>query len=539
MDTNINHWTPLDSRNPVAHDARIAKMKKKREDKMRALHAGDERRIKDKRMNKKLQTIDRKIRLKEEVRMKQQARAERLEKKRKAEEEKERRRVMEEYQAKRRNENLKKSKEKAEKERNKDRDLKKLQEQLDSLNTLAQQATYDPTLLDKIEELEKKIKEEKAIKRVREENEKFENEGKEQQDEAPPPAYEDIPTDTLNEAKEILRKKKFATEQDNRQLAVPIVEEQGALSIPDDEQKTDGKDIARQTVEREKVLMLDELQEQLQAEKARRNDIENEISQIQAELKNVMKQMNEERDKNSTVTDEYTRLGNKMENLEKDIRNLTKILEKSKNKIVGIIDKKAEILQQQSPQASMDDLHPFVMKPAPPQLHMQKLHMQTSMEKVELAEPAMETLADDVHVQAVQPMKCKKHEPPEGYMKRKSQMKCSKHEPPEGKMKRKSHEAAGDILEDGMNALGKMFGGKKKEKKRKKAIKAVKEAIFSKLQCDSCGELHDGIHDCEVQALVKMLDGYDSEGTALEKPRCPTMGIASRKMHEMNINDVL
>ena len=50
--------------------------------------------------------------------------------------------------------------------------------------------------------------------------------------------------------------------------------------------------------------------------------------------------------------------------------------------------------------------------------------------------------------------------------------------------------------------------------------------------------MHDGIHDCEVQ-IVKMLDGYDSEGTALEKPRCPSMGIASRKMHEMNINDVL
>ena len=34
MDTNINHWTPLDSRNPVAHDARIAKMKRERIEKM-------------------------------------------------------------------------------------------------------------------------------------------------------------------------------------------------------------------------------------------------------------------------------------------------------------------------------------------------------------------------------------------------------------------------------------------------------------------------------------------------------------------------
>ena len=86
---------------------------------------------------------------------------------------------------------------------------------------------------------------------------------------------------------------------------------------------------------------------------------------------------------------------------------------------------------------------------------------------------------------------------------------------------------------------------KKMKKARKEAgkmlgeiAKEIKKATKN-VQCDSCGELHDGIHDCEVQALVKMLDGYDSEGTALEKPRCPSMGIASRKMHEMNIEDVL
>ena len=492
---------------------------------MRALHAGDERRIKDERMNKKLQTIDRKKRLKEEVRMKQQARAERLEKKRKAEEEEEKRRMMEEYQAKRRNENLRQSKENAEKERNKNRDLKKLQEQLDSLNTLAQQATYDPTLFDKIEELEKKIKEEKAIKRVREENEKFENEGKEQQDEAPPPAYnnKDIlieAREKIIKAREILKRNDdeqkdgfdvvepaIEIEKDNTQLPLPIEAKQGALSTGD-EQKTDG--------EIEKVLVLDELQEQLQKEKARRDDIKKEISQIQAELKNVMKQMNEERAKNLTVTDEYTRLGNKMENLEKDILNLTKILDESKDKIVGIIDKQAKILQQQSPQASMDDLHPFVMKPAAPQLHMQKLHMQTSMVKLDL-EPAMDKLPEDVAlvtVDAVQPMSCGKD------MKVKP-VACKGHEHSEG------------MLDDLVQAGKDIFGGKKKKKPKGKKL------IADPQQCDSCGELHDGIHDCEVQALVKMLDGYDSEGTALEKPRCPSMGIADRKMQELKIDEML
>ena len=176
----------------------------------------------------------------------------------------------------------------------------------------------------------------------------------------------------------------------------------------------------------------------------------------------------------------------------------------------------------------MDDLHPFVMKPAAPQLHMQKLHMQTSMEKLDL-EPAMETVPDDVHVQAVQPMKCKTHEPPEGYMKRKSQMKCKTHdephEPPASKMKCSKHEPAGAKT-----------GNKKKKKKKKKSgmnqIGAIK-SIFGQ-HCDSCGELHDGDHDCELEAFQAMLDGYDSEGQALEKPRCASVGLANRKLNELH-----
>ena len=174
----------------------------------------------------------------------------------------------------------------------------------------------------------------------------------------------------------------------------------------------------------------------------------------------------------------------------------------------------------------MDDLHPFVMKPAAPQLHMQKLHMQTSMEKLDL-EPAMETVPDDVHVQAVQPMKCGKDMKVEP-------VACAKHETEHahGDMKCKHEPAEADILteiEGGMKALGRMFGGKKKKKKKTKG----KKLIADPQQCDSCGDLHDGDHDCEVEAFQAMLDGYDSEGQALEKPRCASVGLANRKLNEL------
>ena len=169
--------------------------------------------------------------------------------------------------------------------------------------------------------------------------------------------------------------------------------------------------------------------------------------------------------------------------------------------------------------ANMDDLHPFVMKPAAPQLHMQKLHMQTSMEKLDL-EPAMETVPDDVHVQAVQPMKCG------------DKMACKSHETEHahGDMKCK-HEAAGAKT-----------GNKKKKKEKKSEESTYKQvagairsigSIFGRQHCDSCGELHDGDHDCELEAFQAMLDGYDSEGQALEKPRCASVGLANRKLNEL------
>ena len=180
----------------------------------------------------------------------------------------------------------------------------------------------------------------------------------------------------------------------------------------------------------------------------------------------------------------------------------------------------------------MDDLHPFVMKPAAPQLHMQKLHMQTSMEKLDL-EPAMETVPDDVHVQAVQPMKCG------------DKMPCKSHETEHahGDLKCKTHKATHEPAE----GIGSYIydKGKKIVKKAQKEIekrldpatkKSIKEAIKTvvRLQCDSCGELHDGDHDCEVEAFQAMLDGYDSEGQALEKPRCASVGLANRKLNELH-----
>jgi len=174
----------------------------------------------------------------------------------------------------------------------------------------------------------------------------------------------------------------------------------------------------------------------------------------------------------------------------------------------------------------MDDLHPFVMKPAAPQLHMQKLHMQTSMEKLDL-EPAMETVPDDVHVQAVQPMKCggkmacKKHETEHAH----GDMKC-KHEPAEGKIT----EYAKKMAEKAKKMAEKMVG---KEKKSGKSTLDQIGKILLGQHCDSCGELHDGDHDCELEAFQAMLDGYDSEGQALEKPRCASVGLANRKLNEL------
>ena len=169
----------------------------------------------------------------------------------------------------------------------------------------------------------------------------------------------------------------------------------------------------------------------------------------------------------------------------------------------------------------MDDLHPFVMKPAAPQLHMQKLHMQTSMEKLDL-EPAMETVPDDVHVEAVQPMKC-------GKAMKVEPVACKSHEPPASKMKCKSH----DDTHEPAEGMFKDMKKKAEEMAAKMATKIIGKKKPKKLQCDSCGELHDGDHDCEVEALQAMLDGYDSEGLALEKPRCASVGLANRKLNEL------
>ena len=175
-----------------------------------------------------------------------------------------------------------------------------------------------------------------------------------------------------------------------------------------------------------------------------------------------------------------------------------------------------------------DDLHPFVMKPAAPQLHMQKLHMQTSMEKLDL-EPAMETVPDDVHVQAVQPMKC-------GKAMKVEPVACTKHETEHahGDMKCK-HEAAEGVMkrmkEAAKKKAKKMVG--KKKKSEESTLGQIGKAIFGQ-HCDSCGELHDGDHDCEVEAFQAMLDGYDSEGQALEKPRCASVGLANRKLNELH-----
>ena len=175
--------------------------------------------------------------------------------------------------------------------------------------------------------------------------------------------------------------------------------------------------------------------------------------------------------------------------------------------------------------ANMDNLHPFVMKPAAPQLHMQKLHMQTSMEKLDL-EPAMETVPDDVHVQAVQPMKCG------------DKMACAKHETEHahGDMKCKHEAAEGKITEYAKKKAKEMAEKAKKMEKKsgKSTLGQIGEAIFGRQHCDSCGELHDGDHDCEVEAFEAMLDGYDSEGLTLEKPRCASVGLANRKLNELH-----
>ena len=180
----------------------------------------------------------------------------------------------------------------------------------------------------------------------------------------------------------------------------------------------------------------------------------------------------------------------------------------------------------------MDDLHPFVMKPAAPQLHMQKLHMQTSMEKLDL-EPAMETVPKDVHVQAVQPMKCgdkmpcKSHETEHAHGDLKCKTHKATHEPAEGMFK-DMKKAAKKTAKKMAEKVKKMVGNKKKS-----TLDQIGKILLGQ-HCDSCGELHDGDHDCEVEAFQAMLDGYDSEGQALEKPRCASVGLANRKLNELH-----
>tara|TARA_B100000902_G_scaffold73769_1_gene78855 strand:+ start:11734 stop:13296 length:1563 start_codon:yes stop_codon:yes gene_type:complete len=520
MDTNINHWNPgdpRDGRNDAKYYANSSKRKQKREEKERANDA------------KHQQAADKKRIMEEQQRLKREAEA-RLQRE-------------------------KKQSEKA---------LKEVKEEAEKRETALKQIRKDDIKAEK-DKCKKKI--DKLKKRINEQS---------------------------TEAERLTKQLEDAKNVQGVTIGVNDILQKELDAVNAEKEKTETK--------------LEEVIKEAQA----LTETNGKLTKANQELKKELQQITEEVDGDDDVDDD-------------DFKDAPTSNELEFNK---------------SPQASMDDLHPFVMKPAPPQLHMQKLHMQTSMEKVELAEPAMETLADDVHVQAVQPMKCgkamkvepvacKSHETehahadmspeeiekaldsdpeyqdldqkmynrcsqlaaqenesrtkwdryeyegapkpyklkkPDFYARQKracmeereelkqkfikkyktskypirgkgpyfgkSQMKCKTHDAP--------HEPAGDILNDVIQAGKDIFGGEKK-KKTKKAIEAVKKAIkeTTKLQCDSCGELHDGIHDCEVQALVKMLDGYDSEGTALEKPRCPTMGIASRKMHEMNINDVL
>ena len=265
-----------------------------------------------------------------------------------------------------------------------------------------------------------------------------------------------------------------------------------------------------------KPNVVNELQNELNAVKKKREALEAELTNKKNDL------LDENRPELGTG---FRGKGVRKDHLQNAIRAINAIFkERTRNQLEEVfLDYEFSNALINEP---MDDLHPFVMKPAAPQLHMQKLHMQTSMEKLDL-EPAMETVPDDVHVEAVQPMKC-------GKAMKVEPVACAKHEPPEGKMKRKSHDythepAEADILTE-IEALGRgMFGGKKKKKKKTKG----KKLIADPQQCDSCGELHDGDHDCELEAFQAMLDGYDSEGQALEKPRCASVGLANRKLNEL------
>ena len=261
-----------------------------------------------------------------------------------------------------------------------------------------------------------------------------------------------------------------------------------------------------------------------------------EISNLKKEIREVdkkLKKVNDEIMKVDTEIQDLTRSGNPNELLEAEEEKSNLELKEEQ------LTKKKQALEarRQDKQADYDskfgsvpnrfitdDLHPFVMKPAAPQLHMQKLHMQTSMEKLDL-EPAMETAPDDVHVQAVQPMKCGKDMKVEP-------VACAKHETEHahGDMKCKHEHSEGmlDGLGDLVKAGKDIFGGKKKKKPKGKKL------IADPQQCDSCGELHDGDHDCEVEAFEAMLDGYDSEGLTLEKPRCASVGLANRKLNELH-----
>ena len=271
----------------------------------------------------------------------------------------------------------------------------------------------------------------------------------------------------------------------------------------------------------------------------RLNDDDKSILQLNAdgrldELQNAADDESKGNDNNNdralpldSEDDELTKLKEELKNVNRniaiidnnptDLTNTSTYQENVARK--KILKEKIEELETQASSANMDDLHPFVMKPAAPQLHMQKLHMQTSMEKLDL-EPAMETVPDDVHVQAVQPMKCG------------DKMACKSHETEHahGDMKCK-HEAAGAKT-----------GNKKKKKEKKSEESTYKQvagairsigSIFGRQHCDSCGELHDGDHDCELEAVQAMWDGYDSEGQALEKPRCASVGLANRKLNEL------
>ena len=173
-----------------------------------------------------------------------------------------------------------------------------------------------------------------------------------------------------------------------------------------------------------------------------------------------------------------------------------------KNKAAGLFGRETSIIKN----SLHKDTHPMMLaKPAAPQLHMEKLHIQTgpNMKKLDL-DTTSEAKEKDVELDDAE---CGMEHAEMSFKDLKNKGKKMKEK------LQKAYKKGKDDLEKGMDKIVKSISSKESEDYLSKKIDEgnLKE-------CDKCGELDDHFHVCAED---------------LSKPKCISDDIAERKLREL------